>query len=59
MDLADKLDKMAKSLSVWDHGYDQFTADVRELLEAAAKKIRRDEAWISHLQRYRTTSLPY
>lgn len=49
MDLPEKLDRLAKSLSVWNDGYDQFTADVRELFEEAAKRIRSNEAWIAHL----------
>jgi hypothetical protein len=58
MDLVEKLDKLAKDLSVWPDGaYDQFTADVRDLLEQAANQIRSDRAWISHLQQHsRTTS---
>lgn len=49
MDLVEKLDSAAKDLSVWHDGYDQYAADLRELLEQAAKQIRSDRAWISQL----------
>lgn len=52
MDLPTRLERLAGSLSVWDNGYDQFAADVRELLEEAAKKIRSDAAWIALLNNH-------
>lgn len=52
MDLPTRLEQTARSLSVWDRGYDQFAADIRELLEEAAKRIRSDEAWIVHVHNY-------
>ena len=53
MDLPEKLDKLARDLSIWPDGeYDQFSADVRELLEQAAKQIRSDQAWIRQLQHH-------
>lgn len=52
MDLPTKLEQTAKSLSVWNRGYDQFTADIRDLLEEAAKRIRSDTSWIAHLNNH-------
>lgn len=58
MDLVEKLEKQAKVCNaVWDHrGYNFEIADLRELLEQAAKQIRSDRAWIRHLQQHSRTT---
>jgi hypothetical protein len=60
MDLVERLELEARSCDarVWRGGYNQQDADLRELLEDAAKQIRNERAWIHTLTTFHRFQRP-